>query len=62
MPSSQIAPAPDRIPKGSVVMAGAGNMGGTVEPAYNALDTAENRASTILLPVSNRRQLKRDAR
>ena len=55
-------PAPDRSLKGSVVMAGAGNMGGTVEPAYNALDTAENRVPAILLPVSNRRQLERDAR
>ena len=43
-------------------MAGAGNMGGAVESAYNALDTAENRVPAILLPVSNRRQLERDAR
>ncbi len=47
--------------KGGVVMAGGMSVGGTVEPAYNALDmaelAAENGASAILLPVSSRRQL-----
>jgi len=47
--------------KGGLIAVGGLNLGGTVEPVYNAVDVTElaveKGAATVLLPVSSRRQL-----
>ncbi len=47
--------------KGGLIAVGGLNLGGTVEPIYNAVDVTEQAvekgAATVLLPVSSRRQL-----
>jgi ATP-dependent Lon protease len=47
--------------RGGLVVAGGVNLGGSIEPVYNAVSVAElaveKGATTVLMPVSCRRQL-----
>jgi ATP-dependent Lon protease len=47
--------------RGGLVVVGGVNLGGSIEPIYNAVSVAElaveKGASTLLMPVSSRRQL-----